>query len=398
MPLSSQEFWWAITLGTLALLAFMTGYLALLVRSRRQIIAIRERQIEEVSRHEEKFRNLFENSLVGMFRLSFDDWSILEGNSSLFRILAATSVEDANMAFSTMPLTDRDRFKTTLLGGETVRGFETRFITAQGTIDVAISGKLFVESGFVEGVIEDVTQRKRAEKQLKSSNRQLSVLAAKLQAAREEERKNVALLVHDELGQPLTAVKIYLNVALDSLRVRGNESAEAVEKLKSSLVLVDKCLGIVKNLASQLRLSVLEHFGLKEAMEIEISHFQAFSGIECAFTADLVDVQFELDQSTAIFRIFQEALTNIARHAEASSADITLKRNGRAILLTISDNGRGIDTDETETSDSLGIMAMRERASFLGGTLAISGTRGKGTTVRLEVPLNDKDGEHGEKQ
>jgi signal transduction histidine kinase len=223
----------------------------------------------------------------------------------------------------------------------------------------------------------------RAEQELHRSFGQLRELAARLQSVREEERARVAREIHDELGQALTAIKIDLAFLLRALRA---DQKQEWEKAESILKLVDQTILSVRRIGTELRPGILDDLGLVAAVEWAAEEFEARTGTKCRLDLPDDDIVIDPERTTAIFRIFQETLTNITRHAEATHVDGRLGREGGNIMLEVRDNGRGIGEEELSTGRSLGILGMRERALLLGGELTISGTPGKGTIVRLRIP------------
>ena len=153
--------------------------------------------------------------------------------------------------------------------------------------------------------------------------------------------------------------------------------------------LVTDTIRSVRRIATELRPGILDDLGLVAAIEWQTQDFEARTGVRCALTARLDAIDVGHDRATAVFRIFQEALTNVARHAHATSVDIRLAGEARSLVLVVRDNGRGITVDKASGATSLGLLGMRERALFLGGEVTIEGDRGGGTTVTLRVPLAD---------
>jgi PAS domain S-box-containing protein len=237
--------------------------------------------------------------------------------------------------------------------------------------------------GTTLGIGEDITGRKRAEEELQGSFRQLRELAARLQSVREEERARVAREIHDELGQALTAIKIDLASLMGALRA---DQDKELEKAESILRLVDQTILSVRRIATELRPGILDDLGLVAAVEWAAEEFEARTGTKCRLDLPDGDIVIDSERTTAIFRIFQETLTNVTRHAEATEVEVRLGREDGNIVLEVRDNGRGIGPEQLSAGRSLGILGMRERALLLGGELAISGNPGKGTIVRLLIP------------
>ena len=228
---------------------------------------------------------------------------------------------------------------------------------------------------------------KRAEEELRRSREQLRALTGHLQSVKEEERVKIAREVHDDLGQSLTALK--LDLAWLKGRLARDQRA-LHDKAETMMELIDSTIQTVRRIAAELRPAVLDDLGLAAAIEWQAQDFQNRTGIRCEVRKTLNDIQLDCDLSTAFFRIFQETLTNVARHAKATDAEISLEEKQNSLILDIKDNGRGITEEEVHGLNSLGILGMRERALLLGGELRISGAPGKGTTVTVRIPLKQK--------
>ena len=248
----------------------------------------------------------------------------------------------------------------------------------------------FDERGCMQTVLSlnrDITQRRRAEEQLRQSREQLRALSSHLQSVREEERTHIAREVHDELGQALTALKIDLYALQRGLNGNEPDLKNLSAKIKSMSSLIDNTIHTVRRIATELRPGVLDDLGLVAAVEWQANDFQNRTGITCE-VASLVDyLDLARDRSTATFRILQETLTNVARHAQASRVDIALTREDDNLVLKIKDNGKGITEYDIAGSGSFGLIGMRERAQIVGGGLSITGTPGHGTLVTVTIPL-----------
>jgi PAS domain S-box-containing protein len=238
----------------------------------------------------------------------------------------------------------------------------------------------------VGALIVDQTERKRAEEQLKRLNEKLRALSARLQSVREEESHRIAREIHDELGNTLTGLNMDLSYLGKKLSKSGNASAH--EKIKSMSELIKETIHKVQNISTELRPSALDHLGLAAAIEWEASEFQRRTQIESNIVSLEEEVALNEEQSTAVFRIFQEALTNILRHAQATRVDVAMGKEDGELVLTISDNGRGITEDEKSGQCTLGILGMQERAHLVGGEIEITGAEGKGTVVTVRVPTS----------
>ena len=229
----------------------------------------------------------------------------------------------------------------------------------------------------------DITERKRAEEQLRSSREQLRNLSAYLQSMREEERTNIAREIHDELGQVLTALKMDASW----LGTKYREFGPIVEKTKSMADLIDSTIRTVKRICTELRPGVLDDLGLVAAIEWQAEEFQKRTGIDCNVSFYPNDIILDGERSTTIFRILQETLTNVIRHAEATKVRVLLERGDGRLLLRVEDNGKGITKSQISAHSSFGLIGIRERARFLGGEVRIEGSEGKGTTVTVSLPF-----------
>jgi PAS domain S-box-containing protein len=263
-------------------------------------------------------------------------------------------------------------------------------------------------------MVADITDRKKSEQNLAMSHEQLRDLAARLESVQEQERTRIAREIHDELGQSLTALKIDLSCLDRSLLEPGNtETGEAGpvspteptlllrDRIKAMSQRLDSTIETVQEIATQLRPGVLDDLGLEAAIEWLSWDFQERTGIQCEFVCHLPDRESDGDEergrevSTALFRIAQEALTNVTRHAEAGHVTIKLKQEDRDLTLQVEDNGRGIAQSEITNVKSLGLLGMRERARLLGGQLKIQGSEGQGTTVFVRIPPPERKAEGG---
>ena len=240
--------------------------------------------------------------------------------------------------------------------------------------------------GAVE-TIEDVTERKEAEEELKRSSMQLRNLSHRLQSLREEERTLIAREIHDELGQQLSALQIDLTWLEDQIPV-GKRVVRA--RIRSMEGLVDTIIRSVQRIATELRPSLLDDLGLSAAIEWQAREFQKRTGIECRVFLNREDIKATRDRSTAIFRTFQETLTNVLRHAQATRVEVRLMEEKHRLILEVRDNGRGIPDSRIASPKSLGLVGIRERVNAQRGNVRISGAPGRGTTVRVELPLRKK--------
>ena len=239
----------------------------------------------------------------------------------------------------------------------------------------------------VENTNREVEQAKAA---LEEKAEQLRALSASSQSAREEEGTRIAREIHDELGCSLTSLKWDLEVLDKILSTTDNQSQLTAlrETIGAMMKVTDNTINAVRRIASELRPSILDDLGLLEAVEWQAQNFQGRTGIVCDCECSLEEVHLNQDQSTVVFRIFQEALTNVLRHAQATKVKVVMENMADEFMLTIKDNGRGITEDEKTGQLSLGILGMQERAHLAGGHVDVVGAPGCGTLVAVRIPLS----------
>ncbi len=284
---------------------------------------------------------------------------------------------------------------------------ETPFIFVTGTMgeEVAIET---LKSGATEYVLKtrlsrltpavnralreahERAQHRRAEEQLRESHERLRALSVYLQSVREEERTRISREVHDELGQALTSCKLDLSWMAGKM---PRDCKPLLEKTKALIAHIDSTIQTVRRISSELRPGVLDHLGLVAALEWQATEFQNRTGIKCEVHAEIGETSLDQNLSTTLFRIFQETLTNIIRHAGATEVAVSLRENDGHIHLEVNDNGRGISRAEITNTRSMGLLGMRERAALLGGIFRIGRLRkGTGTRVHVSIPLQGAPG------
>jgi signal transduction histidine kinase len=233
----------------------------------------------------------------------------------------------------------------------------------------------------------EIAERRRAEEHLRKSEENLRALAARLQSVREEEWTRIAREIHDELGQALTGLKMDLTWVANKLLP---EQKALTAKASSMFDLIDGTIQSVRKISTRLRPEVLDELGLGPAIEWQAKEFQKRSGIRCRVSLRQDGAALDRERSTAAFRIFQELLTNVARHANATRVDVSMQTGSGGLVLEVEDNGEGIEQSAMFSPKSLGLLGMRERVLPFGGNIEISGVRDQGTKVKVSIPLGLK--------
>jgi PAS domain S-box-containing protein len=268
---------------------------------------------------------------------------------------------------------------------------EHRLIHKNGNF-IWVSGKavpLFNTSGEFAGyigTISDVTDRKKAEQELAESYKAIRKLTEHLQNIREEERAHIAREIHDELGQQLTVMKMDISWINKKIGIQ-DEPVKA--RMKELLAMLDQTVKSVRRISSELRPSLLDDLGLTATMEWQLTEFEKRFDIKTYFKPDDAEIKLSESMKTTLFRIFQESLTNVARHSKAKKVTVSLSLHNSSIVLSVVDNGVGFDKQNSIGKKTLGILGMQERTSMIGGTYEISGKPGKGTKVVVRIPLAD---------
>lgn len=352
-----------------------------------------QRQANELIRRQADIINQIQETVITVDM----DGYVTSWNHGAERLLGYTIKEALGRHISFVyPMEDREFLERDVLTPVKTKGthqVEIRRRTKSGALRVAQLSLTLLrnDTGDPIGVVGcsmDITDRKRGEEALLNSRNQLAALAVRLESVREEERGRIALEIHDVLGQALTGLKLDVSwVYKQVMESNGSfEPSAVLSRLASSLALVDSTIQSVREIATTLRPGVLDQLGLEAAVEWQAREFRHRTGIACATSISPDRIGVEDQQSTALFRILQEVLTNVARHAHATEVDIRLEETREHVIMQVRDNGRGITADEKSGPKSFGLLGMRLRAKQQGGAFDIQGTPGIGTTVTVRMP------------
>ena len=351
-------------------------------------------QAEQMMRtSEHKYRHLFENMRDAAFLVAEDTGKIIDVNPPAELLLGRTRAEliGGNQQ-SFFPAALQHPAAATPDGSLPANGgsYEAEIMRKDRSVvttDVSVSRMQLQGHNLLLLHFRDITRRRQTENELLRSREQLRALAARLQAVREDERTHVAREIHDELGQMLTALKMDLRSIEHDLEVHNNPQLNPIlDKAVAATELTNALVNSVQRIAAELRPGILDRLGLVSALTHEAEQFQQRTDIVCRFKTPEAEPELPFESSTAVFRIFQEAMTNVARHASATEVDIALFLRRGFLVLEIRDNGRGLRAGDLLGPHSLGILGMKERARQLGGDVTFNSIPSGGTVVLVEIP------------
>jgi PAS domain S-box-containing protein len=363
-------------------------------------ITERKRAEEALRASEERYRTLFETApnAISVFDSHLRLQMTNERAAKLYGFDRANDLLDVDVLGFVAP-EDRPRIKELFTRVQTTGSlemFESSGIRKDGKpFQMETLATLLPNadnaSPSILTVNTDITERKEAEKALKDSEEQLRALSAKIRSTREEEGTRIAREIHDELGGALTGLKWDLEGIDSRLAGDGNGSPplpEVRKRINSMTGLIESTIKTVRRISSELRPGVLDDLGLVAAIEWQGQQFQSRTGLKFHFDTELDMAEVNREGATAVFRIFQEVLTNVLRHSQAQNIYVKLLDHDDVIELEVRDDGRGITERERRNTHSLGLLGMKERALLVGGNVTIRGAQGRGTTVTVRVPKN----------
>lgn len=250
-------------------------------------------------------------------------------------------------------------------------------------IDASISQVRDGDTRYYTVILRDVTERMRAEDELRRSKAELQELGSTAHVAREHEKSRISRELHDELGQALTM----LQMDVTWCRHKCEDRPEVAAKLERMQGLLKTTVASTRRIAADLRPTMLDDLGMVPAVEWLVENFSQRTGVPCDLTIGDPDLTLDGARSSAVYRIVQESLTNIAKHAEASAADVAIRRDGPDLVVRVHDDGVGFATVDPRKPMSFGLVGLRERAAMLGGQVNIASAIGEGTTVEVRLPL-----------
>jgi PAS domain S-box-containing protein len=356
-------------------------------------ITERKKAETELRASEQKYKLLFESNPLPMWMLTLPDYRFIDVNSVALLQYGYTKEEFLKLAPMDFRPTEVHK-KLKALTSTEFRGVHHagiwRHKKKDGTIIyVDIVTHDINHKGQMRRLVlaNNITERHAAEEKLKESYEAIRTLTGYLQNVREEERLNISREIHDELGQLLTVLK--MDVSWLNKKI-GDENSMVKEKLSEILNLVDTTVRSIRRIASELRPTLLDDLGLYAAMEWHLEEFERRSGIRRELVIPENELALSDSLKIGIFRIFQESLTNVARHSEAKNVNVSLLQKDNQLILTIRDNGIGFEEGPMATKKTLGLLGMKERSMMMGGVYNITSARGAGTTVTVIIPLSKK--------
>lgn len=341
-------------------------------------------------REQELFRTLADNSPIGVYILQNGKFRFVNHQLQEYMKYSQAELIDAEAMSYVVP-EDRDRVRQrarAMLKGEQFEPYEFRFTCKDGEIRWVmelVSSVQHNNGRATLGTFMDVTERKRSEEELRRSEAQLRLLTQRMLEIQETERGRFARDLHDQLGQDL----VFLKMQAESLAKSLSDAPRLQEKAMGIANLADRLKTTSSRIAASIGPGILDGLGLVRAVEWCAEDFERRTGISCPVDTPISDIKVGQPTATAAYRILQEALTNVWRHAAASQVDVKLEKEGDWVILTVADNGVGISAGLLSRKSTLGFLGMYERARLAGGSLTVSSTAGGGTRIVVRLPLGD---------
>lgn len=348
----------------------------------------------ELRLSEQKYRTLFSSNPMPLWMYSLEDLRFIDVNEAAVLHYGYSRDEFLQMTIKDIrPPAEQERLEQ-YLSSENKNGIiaagHWQHTKKDGSI---ITVDMFQHDTVYDGrqvrlvLAIDVTEKVKAEEALEKSNQDIRRLAKHLEEVREEERTGIAREIHDELGQQLTVLK--MDISWLSKKIE-KQDAKVEERFREMIQVIDDTVKIVRRISSELRPSVLDNLGIIAAIEWQSGEFENRTGIKTNFNTAITNLELPVKTANAVFRIFQESLTNIARHADATTVEVLLNLQNDKLILNIRDNGKGFDKEKIAEKRTLGILGMKERTLLINGECNIISKPGAGTTITLVIPLGEK--------
>lgn len=353
--------------------------------------------LKEICENETRSQTMVANTPALVFQFQLDSNGqmkfihLTDGCNALLGLNAEDLKEDASLLYSMMNARDRGVLRKLLeqsMNNLSLMNWEGK-VWIDGWqdnkwLDLRAVPRM-LSNGVVqwEGIMTNITQSKNAKLEIEKSRRELVELTAHMQKIKEQERCAIAREIHDDLGGNLTAIKMGLSSIINKISKGQNVTIEQAKGLESIL---DSTFDAVHRISSDLRPNVLD-LGIVAALEWQAKEFEKQLGIPCKFTCNQSEIPVTSDQGITLFRIFQESMSNIAKHAKATHVDVNLSAFSHEMILTITDNGVGIKSSDTLKSNSFGLRGMRERVTALHGTFDVQQSNQQGTVIKINLPV-----------
>ena len=385
--------------GTASRLRDASGNIIGAIESVRDITG-RRRMDEELRESEKKYRTFFSTSRDCVFITSIDGMWI-DMNDAAIELFGYSSRDELmQVHISDLYVKKEDRTKNINILME--KGYNRDYPVDMRRKDGGVINALITSivqydldgraTGLM-GTVKDITRRRKAEEEIMRAQEQMRAFAARLQMVREEERKHIAREIHDELGGSLTGIKMDFSVLAKTACKIKEESLKnsLLNQIRITTKLVDDTIRTVRKISAELRPGILDDLGILAALEWQLNDFQKRTGIHCEWISSLKEIDMDEHETMALFRIFQETLTNVFRHADATEVHVRFCAKENNYVLEVKDNGKGITKNNTDNKMSLGLLGMRERALAVGGLINVEGRSGSGTKVTVEIPVKQTD-------
>jgi len=355
-------------------------------------ISERERALEALRGSEERYRSLFERNPLPMWVYDRETLRFLDVNEAAVLHYGYSREEFQSMTLLEIrPEDEQARLREEVRDIEGYR-FSGRWKLRKKdgsiiNVEILSHDMPFAERPARVVLANDVTERLAAEERLRRSYDELRALSARLESVREEESTRIAREVHDEVGQALTALKMDVAEVERGLAATGGAPEAVAGTLSAMGRLLDDTMDVVHRISTELRPGVLDELGLEEAVEWQLEEFRKRTGISCRFETGVGGGSIDRAVATAVFRVLQELLTNVVRHARASAVHVRLSAENGRLVLEVRDDGCGIPSGRVYAPRSFGLLGIRERVTNVGGSVAIQGEPGRGTVVSVSIPL-----------